>query len=214
MLELLLTLRLIATTVSSVKEGKLMEKFRSRKFCLLLYPLEDETHAKALEYIKLNYDYAYIVHDKDKNEEGELKKSHTHVIIALPNAKWNTALSEDLGIPTNYIEKCRSYDNALEYLIHYNDDTKFQYDISCVRGNLIKELNKVIANDGKDENVKAYELIDFIRNYDGILDEFDFTQHCCEVGMWDVFRRASYIYLRLIDRHNSQINDFAKYILC
>ena len=45
-----------------------MEKYRSRKFCLLLYPLEDETHNKALEYIKLNYDYALIVHDKDKNE--------------------------------------------------------------------------------------------------------------------------------------------------
>ena len=65
-----------------------MEKFRSRKFCLLLYPNEDKTHKKALEYIKLNYDYALIVHDKDTNENNEIKKAHTHVVVSFSNAKW------------------------------------------------------------------------------------------------------------------------------
>lgn len=183
-----------------------MEKFRSRKFCILLYPEEDETHKKALEYIKLNYDYALIVHDKDKNEVGELKKSHTHVVIATANAKWNTALSEELGIGENYIEKCRAFDNALEYLIHYNDDTKEQYDISEVKGPLKTKLEKILANDGKDENQKAEELIDFIRTYPGTLDEYVFIKYCCSLGMWDVFRRASYVFIRLIDKHNQHID--------
>lgn len=181
-----------------------MEKYRSRKFCILLYPEEDESHKKALEYIKLNYDYALIVHDKDKNEVGELKKSHTHVVISLPNAKWNTALSEELGIGENYIEKCRSLDNALEYLIHYNDDSKEQYDISEVKGSLKAKLEKILANDGKDENTKADELVEFIKTYPGSLDEYIFIKYCTSLGYWDVFRRGSYVFLRLIDKHNQQ----------
>lgn len=179
-----------------------MEKYRSRKFCLLLYPLEDKTHKKALEYIKLNYDYASIVHNKDKTEEGDIKKSHTHVVISCTNAKWNTALAEELGITENYIEKCRSMDNALEYLIHYNDDTKEQYDIEEVQGNLKDKLKRILLNDGKDENMKALELIDYIDNYDGPIDEVEFFKHACEVGMYDVARRSAYILMRIIDKHN------------
>lgn len=183
------------------------EKYRSRKFCILLYPNEDKTHKKALEYIKNNYDYAFIMHDKDKNEEGDVKKSHTHVVVSFPNAKWNSALSEELGITMNYIEKCRSLENALEYLIHFNDDSKEQYDIEEVHGNLKAQLKKIIASDGKDENEKALELADFIRTYPIELDEFIFIQYVCSVGMWDVFRRASVIYLRLIDKHNQMVRE-------
>jgi len=184
------------------------EKYRSRRFCILLYPLEDETHKKAYEYIKNNYDYASIVHNRDKNEEGEIKKSHTHIVISFPNAKWNSAVAEELGITPNYIEKCRSLDNALEYLIHFNDDTKEQYDIEEVQGNLKSQLKRIIANDGKDENEKALELTEFINTYPGPLNEFIFIQYVCSVGMWDVFRRASIIYLRLIDKHNLMLEVF------
>lgn len=179
-----------------------MEKYRSKKFCILLYPQEDETHKKALEYIRLNYDYASIEHNKDKNEEGEIKKSHTHVVLSFTNAKWNTAVSEELGIAINYMERCRSLENALEYLIHFNDDTKEQYDIEEVQGNLKSKLKQIMANDGKDENEKALELTEFINTYPGPLNEFIFIQYVCSVGMWDVFRRGSYIFLRLIDKHN------------
>lgn len=184
-----------------------MEKFRSRKMCMLLYPLEDETHKKALEFVKLNYDYALIVHDKDEDENGEMKKSHTHVIVSFPNAKWNTAIAEELGIAPNYIEKCRSLDNALEYLIHYNDDTKHQYDIEEVQGNLKQKLKQILLNDGKDENIKAYELMDYIENCDGYIDEMEFFKHSCEIGMYDVARRSAYILMRLIDKHNTTLSN-------
>lgn len=183
-----------------------MEKFRSRKFCMLLYPKEDKTHKKALEFIKLNYDYAFIEHNQDKNEEGEIKKSHIHVVISFPNAKWNTAIAEELGITPNYIEKCRDMDKALEYLIHYNDDTKHQYNIEEVQGNLVSKLKKILLNDGKDENQKAYELMDYIENYDGYIDEMKFFKYACEIGMYDVVRRSSYIFIRLIDNHNKNLD--------
>lgn len=174
---------------------------------MLLYPNEDSTHAKALEFIKLNYDYAMIVHNKDTNDEGELKKEHTHVVVSFPNAKWNTALAEELGIALNYIEKCRSLDNALEYLIHYNDDSKHQYEFDEVQGNLKAKLKQIMANDGKDENQKALELINYIESQVGLIDELSFFKYACDIGMYDVARRSSYILLRLIDKHNSNIMD-------
>ena len=182
-----------------------MEKFRSRKMCMLLYPNEDLTHKKAIEYIKLNYDYALIEHNQDLNENGELKKSHTHIVVSFLNAKWNTAIAEELGITANYIEKCRSLDNALEYLIHYNDDTKHQYDIEEVKGNLQSQLKKILLNDGKDENTKAFELYDYIENYDGYIDEITFLKYACSIGMYDVARRSSMYILRAIDKHNYQL---------
>ena len=180
-----------------------MEKYRSRKHCLLLYPLEDETHKKAIEYIKLNFDYALIVHDKDYfNDTGEIKKAHTHVVLSCDNAKWNTALATELGISSNYIQQCRNYENALNYLIHYNDDTKYQYNINEVKGNLKQKLEKILNNDNKDENEKSIELVKYIENYNGVISISKFAIHTAEIGMWDVFRRASIIYLKLIEEHN------------
>lgn len=182
-----------------------MEKFRSKKFCILLYPEEDPTHKKALEYIKLNYDYASIVHDQDVNEQGELKKSHTHVVISMPNAKWNTALAKELGITENYLERCRSLENALEYLIHFNDDSKHQYTLEQVKGNLKKKLEKIMLNDGKDEEDKVQVLVDFIMTYKGYLRVTDFSYYCLSMGMWSVYRRSSAIFGKLIEEHNKYV---------
>jgi len=178
-------------------------KYRGRKHCLLLYPNEDESHKKAIEYIKLNYDYALIVHDKDYYPDtGEIKKAHTHIVLSCDNAKWNTAIAKELGITPNYIQQCRNYENALNYLIHYNDDTKYQYLIDEVQGNLKHKLEKLLINDKKDENEKLIEIIEYIENYDGILNEKTFMLYVCSIGMWDVARRSTVWLLRLIETHN------------
>lgn len=174
---------------------------------MLLYPLEDETHKKALEFIKLNYDYAMIDHDQDLNEQGELKKTHTHIVVSFSNAKWNSAVAEELGITINYIQKCRSLDNALEYLIHFNDNEKHQYSIDCVQGNLKIKLKQIMINDGKNENDKALELFGYIEKHKGLISEMDFFKYACSIGMYDVARRSAYILLRLIDKHNKDILD-------
>lgn len=184
-----------------------MEKYRSRKYCFILYPLEDETHKKALEYIKKNYDYALIEHDKDLNEKGEIKKIHTHVVISLPNAKWNTALADELNLSSNYFQRCRDLEKALEYLIHYNDDTKHQYSIDDVKGTLKGKLSKYIANDGKEESEKVLELLDFIDKCPCFIDEMFFIRYACSLGYYDVVRRSSTLFMRLLDRHNINYRD-------
>lgn len=179
-----------------------MEKFRSRRFCLLLYTSEDDTHIKALDYIKNNYEnYAYIIHDKDINKDNELKKAHTHIVLEFNNARWSSSLAEELGITPNYIQNCKNFEKALDYLIHFNDDTKYQYDINEVKGNLKKQLIKQMNSFNKDENEIVKEIIEMINNSD-LIDISTFVKVMCDLGYYSYFRRSLSLFLRLIDIHN------------
>ena len=177
--------------------------FRDRKFRLLLYP-EDETHAKALEHIRRNYDYALICHNRDPDENGEIKKAHYHVVIRVDgqNAIWNTSLAKDLEITPNYIRKCSNLDRALMYLIHYNEPDKVQYKVTEVSGTLVKRLKQAIAKDDKTEQEKVAELIEVINNVNGKIRFTDVVNCALAKGYYDVIRRASGAFMKLVDEHN------------
>lgn len=178
-----------------------MKNYRSRKHCLLLYP-EDSTHIQAIEKIKSNYEYALIVHDKDVDEDGNLKKAHFHVILEFSYAKWQHALADDLGITSNYIQQCRNFENALEYLIHYNDENKFQYEIENVTGTLKTKLIKSLKNNSLTEEERVIDLFDFIENSKRPISVTEFARYCSSVGKWDIFRRSSLIFIKMIEEHN------------
>lgn len=179
------------------------EKYRSRVHALLLYP-DCESHAEAIKKIEQSYDYAYILHDKDSDDNGEVKKAHWHVLLRFGQAVWNTAICKELGIEENYIEKPRSFDNALLYLVHFNDSDKFQYDPSEVKGSLSKRLLEKMNAQEKSEGEKVYELISFIRDYDGVLTVTCFAEYCAMNGYWSEFRRSGAIFVNIIKEHNEK----------
>lgn len=191
-----------------------INKYRSRTHMLLLYP-EDVTHLCAIDRIKQSYDYAMILHDKDiftaedeqKNAEhkvGTYKKAHYHIIIRFNQAKWNTALSNDLGIDLNYIEEVKNFNNALMYLIHYNDTEKTQYNINDVQGNLKNRLIETINKNEKNEGEKVADLIQFIKNHEGYITVTDFAEYCAMNGYWAEFRRSGAIFCKIIEEHNNK----------
>lgn len=193
-----------AFTVSSVKERYRLEKFRARNFNMVLYS-EDETHKRAMEYITKNYDYAMILHDKDISEEtGELKKEHYHIVVRFNNAKWNTSLSEELGITPNYIEESKSLKRSLLYLIHYYDEDKHRYDISEVKGSLQKKLKEYINNDDKCEWEKVDEIFQFIDEQE-ILNKSYLMRYCTSIGYWDILRRNYHPIMDYLTEHNNNI---------
>lgn len=190
------------------------EKYRGRVHMILLYP-DNEQHLDALYKIGQSYDYACCLHDKDtwteedekKNPEhkaGELKKAHFHVIVRTSNATWNTALCKELNIEDKFCEQAKNIDNALQYLIHYNDTDKTQYKIEDVTGPLRTKLIESINKVEKSEGEKVVELIEFIRNYDGRLSITDFASYCAQNGYWSEFRRSGAIFCKIIDEHNSE----------
>lgn len=187
-----------------------MSKFRDRKFAFLLYP-EDKSHKKALETLIKSYDIAYILHDKDLDENGEIKKAHYHVVIKISdkNAIWSTAICKKIGIEENYIQEIKKLDNMLLYLIHYNDSDKFQYDISEVKGNLVNRIKILINKDDKLEGEKVIEIIELIDNSD-ILKMKDLALYCAENGYWSEFRRGASIFSQILYEHNNDIMEIKK----
>lgn len=186
------------------------EKYRSRLHMLLLYP-ENAEHLQAIEKLQKTYDYAMILHNRDtwtedseEHKKGDLKKEHYHVIIRTQQATWSTAIAKDLGIADNYIEKVNRLDNALQYLIHYNDTDKAQYTVDEVTGNLKTKLVESINKVEKSEGEKVTELIEFIEEYDGTLKITDFAKYCAMNGYWAEFRRSGSIFCKIIDEHNQR----------
>lgn len=177
-------------------------KYRSRVHALLLYP-EDDTHVKALEFIKRNYDYAYILHDRDPDDDGVIKKEHWHVVLRFKQAVWNTAISKEIGITDNYIEKARNFENTLQYLIHYNDSDKYQYSLDDVQGPLKNRLAESIAKQEKSEGEKVIEIIDYITSSKDRLTVTQLARYCAEKGLWSDFRRAGAIIIKIMEEHNN-----------
>lgn len=184
---------------------KEINTFRSRSFLLLLYE-DDETHRKAIKKIKESYDYACILHDKDIDDNGDLKKPHYHFVLRFNNQRWNTALAEELGITLNYIMEPISLDKSLAYLIHYyEDDKKHHYDLSEVFGPLKYRLIQVINHDNKTESERVLEILELIDNSDSDIQFSVFCKYMAKMGYWSDFRRSASLFMRYIDEHNKKL---------
>ena len=180
-----------------------MNNERSIHWCLVLYPNEDPKHLSALEYIQENYSkYAYICHDKDFLEDNTIKKEHYHIVISFTNYRWKSAISNELGITPNYIEKVRNLENALKYLIHYNNSNKYQYDINEVKGTLKTKLESFINNEDKTESEKVLELIKYIEDSNEYIRVIDFIKYVCSENLYDIYRRSATTFMKLIEEHN------------
>ena len=177
--------------------------YRSRKHLLLLYP-DTSDHLTCVNFVKDNYDYVYITHDKDTDDQGNILKPHIHMIIYTNNATWNTAISSILNLDLRFIQKVRNDDQVLQYLIHYNQPTKYQYDPDDLIGTerIIKRLKNIITNIDMSESEKAIKIVEYIENSD-IITYTDLAKYCAINDIWDILRRNSYYFIKLIDEHNT-----------
>ena len=184
---------------------------RDRKFNLILYP-DCESHVKALEKIKSEYDYAYILHDKfseqelggkdiDENDTRE-KKAHWHVVLNVgKNPRWLSAVADDLGISDNYVRQCKNRDNSLLYLIHYNNPDKYQFSLNDVVGTLAPRIAKLINDTELTEEENVSKIFSFIRS-SGKLSFADVVDFCLDNGVYQHLRRSVRIIERFLDEHN------------
>ena len=109
-------------------------KLDSRTFSVILYDTEEDI--KILELAKRSYNYAYIMHDKDVDEFGEIKKAHYHLILRWNDTKSINALSKELGLPVNRITKIKSFKSSIRYLTHIDYKEKYQYKYNDIVTNM------------------------------------------------------------------------------
>lgn len=182
-------------------------RYRDRKFCAVLYP-EDPTHAACIEKLKTGgYNFAAVLHDKDVYEDGEnkgqTKKPHWHIVIKFSNAVWNVPTAKDLGIESNYLQKCSSVDGSLLYLVHEGNPDKHQYDLSEVFGPLQTRLATLLADD--DEGTRALTIFNLIKDSPGIVTYSEIFEKAVKGGLYGDFRRMGTGVMWLINDHNNAL---------
>ena len=125
-------------------------KDKYRLFSIILYEISDDYDTnEVFKNIKANKYYAFILHNLDKDNKGEFKKAHYHIIIRLDNASTISALAKKLGIKENYIQHIKNERAYIRYLIHFDDLDKYQYPIEQIHSSRmydrkIKRLLKIL----------------------------------------------------------------------
>lgn len=165
-----------------------MLKKKYRKIGLVLWT-DNPTHINALDYIKRYYPhYIGILHDKDIKEDNTLKKAHWHVLLYFPNQKMISTIKKELGVNDTDFYEIKSLSGQLRYLIHYDDEDKYQYSPDLIFGDrfMISKFNLAVK-DIVSETEQASILYDFITsNKPSLQDLFSFA---LDNDLYSTFRR-------------------------
>lgn len=127
------------------KNGKVKQ---ARAFWIRTYLSKDGLDLFLQTNIKRIRSYAYILHDRDADENGELVQPHYHLVLRMysqwsrkriyklfvpflwnfNNGQWDKIANIDLQISSDYKAN-------FTYLTHDNDPDKYQYDKSLIVSN-------------------------------------------------------------------------------
>jgi plasmid replication protein len=132
-------------------------------------------------------EYAYILHDKDKDEKGILKKPHFHIVINMENATSVFTIAKKFDILPNFINLPKgksSFGDCIEYLTHQSEEEqrkgKFLYSDDEVKSNfdfkkLIEETVAIRARKILREGTETKQTYFFksVRNGDLTLKEVE-----------------------------------------
>lgn len=176
-----------------------------RYYCIeiILYT-DNELHLSLMNELTQKYNYAYILHDKDKNDDGTFKKEHYHLLLFFRNARWGSSILKEINIDNpNLIEFRENKAEAVQYLIHSNNLDKYQYNIEDIISDIDISIyfNKYKDNETKDVSI----LYDYITNYVGIIFYNQVYYFAVSNNLWSSYRRNYLILKDLIQEHNSQL---------
>lgn len=181
-----------------------MNNKRFYNFILIIYE-DDKDFKTQFANLRINYSSIFIRHDKDIDEEGNLKKPHYHFVIKLKNAKTISALAKDTLVEENLIEPVKkSFDGVLRYLIHYKCDDKYQYnssDVISLDDDLLQRFNKAIEVQMSEED-KVQSIEDFIDSSGCYLELRQVGAYVRKINKWDAFRRNITYFKAILDEHN------------
>lgn len=183
-----------------------MENKKYRNFEIILYP-ENDDHIKILLDIKKRFKYAYILHDKDKKDDGIIKKHHWHMLVFLDNQKTLSAFGKmfHLQDSMNLIEIVKDKKKAIRYLVHVDNDEKEKYDINDIQTNI--DISSYFSNLVSNESIEVDDMIAYVTSYQGYLKYEIFFAYIRGNNLWSTYRRNQYAFNKLVDEHNKEATD-------
>lgn len=166
-----------------------IEEKKYRHFMILLYP-EWENYKNILNDIKGNFkNYAYIKHIPEETE----KKEHVHLILSVDNPRSISGLSKRLDVPSNLIQRIKGLRGSCRYLIHKDDDDKYQYNLDQVvvsnsfKSTYFKSFDDLLSDEEILENI--YDFIKDHRDYNYIELEIALSKYVCTNAFERVYKR-------------------------
>lgn len=146
---------------------------KSKYFCCILYPdsatYDVDSVIKSLAQEHLTFAVSPI-HDRDIEDDGSLKKTHYHLLLAYSSATtlnnircWFNAC----GMPESELHSvrvCASGVGYFRYLTHKDNPEKVQYDENDIRvfndsDELFKKFSKT-ASDKTYDLVRIFQIVD------------------------------------------------------
>ena len=131
---------------------------------------------KSLSWIKT---WCFIVHDKDINEDTwEPKKKHFHAVLTFENATTIWAIAKGLHVEPQFVEKIRTTTKTAQlYLVHRNDDKKYQYPPWEVIANfdyekLVSESVPLVRKEDIAQKIAKWEIKEY-----NIFQYIDITEY-------------------------------------
>ena len=116
-----------------------------------------------------NFDFYSIFHDSDIKDDGELKTSHYHIVISFKNG-FRTRCATILNLFDDdtrlciSIQLCVNLFSSIRYLIHLDNETKFQYSRDLISTNNKRMLSNYLDGNTELENLCASELISICKD--------------------------------------------------
>lgn len=188
-----------------------MDDSRSKNWVGLWYP-QDETHVHAMERLSQGgYRYAAILHDKDTDENGELKKPHWHIVLVFPNQRTVNPIAKEFGIKSNYLQLSHDRDAALRYLIHADDPDKYQYSPDEVFGTLSDSIPQLTER--LSESAQVLSLLSILDRLPVPCTYYQFLVAACNAELYAPFRRMGAGAIKLLEEHNAGDTSFDP-VLC
>lgn len=172
----------------------------NRCFSVLLYPDSDSyDYESVLGKLGDAFEqFAYITHDRDffistdtevksgKHVEGELKKSHIHVVGRCSNPRTISSISKKLGIADNFIEYGKgTFKKAVRYLVHLDHCDKASYRNDEITSNFDHNIYLSILSQAD----MAKGILQIIDKGD-VTSKRDLLNRCISEGLYSEYVRA------------------------
>jgi len=120
------------TVENNLKNPKVIEKLGVTMFTY------DEKYIQSFfdRYDEDSIEYAYILHKEDTNEKGETEKAHYHICVRNTNGS-NFGFDVLKNVfPVGKIERGRTWEYMLQYLLHKNAPEKTQHTVEEIITNI------------------------------------------------------------------------------
>lgn len=149
--------------------------------------------------------YAYILHDRDKNDDGSFKKAHYHCYFR-DNRTWTPeGIAYTLCVPKTSLRNVRKWSSAIRYLIHLDNPDKTPYSPDEIKANFL--LRTYLVPD--DDEEKAKQIYDYLCQHPNI-PKTSLLNWVFENSLWSAFRRGYAVWDTILRENQNSKGDLKK----